>query len=314
MARHSHIAAIVFNEILHDPEKRYDHLVRILGEMNINYSSDLKAFRNLTRGRSVIETFASVELGRKFYDQAQKVAKRDPYLLHQRGIFEMNHFGGSSDRAEEHLRDANELASYDKSIQHSLGNLARRQALTSDNSLQREKLRSRARQILSNLTGLDARTSHGFQTLALLGIDELRDVLSRVPESGPDDLIQRQIVDLSRDVESTLSHGLQKFPDEPELLATEADFRTLMDQNRMAEMALRRAFDRNPRLDWIAIRLASQLAKRGQVAEAKDVLRQCVQDNPSSKPANLALAKTYIQDGTQEEKDKVLAILRRSFT
>ena len=313
-ARHPHIADLVFQLALIDPEERFDQVIRILDGINIDYSSDNEAFRSLTRGKSVAEIFVSQELARKFYDNAERIVSNDPYLLQQRAIFEMNHPGGNLQRAESSLLVARDLAPYDKSIRHSLGNLKRRQANDAANPLERERLRRDARGYLADLTRANSRTSHGFHTMAVLLTDELRELLLNRDRDDLEPFEEKRVVELVRDIEAQIRQGQQQFPEEERLLTAEADFRGLLDQNLMALEALRKAFERNPRSEWVAIRLAHYHSDKGASEEAKAVLLRCVKENPSSKSANFALAKMYLRAGTEAEKKQMLQLLRRSFT
>ena len=313
-ARHPHIAELVFEQVLADPEKKYDQLIRVLEHLNIDFSSDAEVFRSITRGRTIIETFHSHELGRKFYQRAVKIISNDPYIFHQMGVFEMNHPGGSLVVAEKHLSTAFEMAPYDRTIKHTLANLARRKALIETNPLQRQVDRSRARGLISDLTTSFAKSPHGFSLSAQLKLDELKEVLNGAKPSINDEGTEHQILNLSSDIEKTLAVGSQRFPKDPNLSAIEADLLQTMNKNRKAIDVLKMAFDSNPRLDWIAKRLAIQLAEIGDYQTAKSVLVKCTHENPGSKFANHALAKLYLRHGSPEEKVKVLHLLRRSFT
>lgn len=313
-ARHAHIADLVFQLVLQEPEQRFDQIIRILDGINIDYSSDSEAFRALIRGRGIAEIFASQELAREFYEYAQHIVGDDPHFLQQRAIFEMSHLGGSLQKAEESLVTALRLAPYDKSIQHTLGNLKRHQAQKTDNPLLREKLRNDARGYLAGLASSDSRTPHGFHTLILLLIDELRDLLINRGKGDLETIEEKHVVDLVREIESLVREAEQRFPGEERILTAEADFRELLQQYTKAYDALRKAFNKNPRSDWVAIRLSEHLADTHKVEDSKDTLRRCIRQNPSSKPANFALAKLYIKHGSTEERGQVRQLLRRSFT
>jgi hypothetical protein len=141
-ARHPHIAEIVFSNVLLDTEERYNQILHILQAMNLSYSSDLEAFRQLTRGRSILDTFRqSKELTRLFYAEAEKVAPDNAHLLQQKAIMEMSHSDGDLSVAEEALDKALGLAGHDRSIRHSSAVLAREQAQKATNPLLREKYR-----------------------------------------------------------------------------------------------------------------------------------------------------------------------------
>lgn len=313
-ARHVHISDLVFQLSLPDPEERFDQIVRVLDGINIEYSTDSEALRALVRGKGIAEIFASHELARQFYEHAERIAGKDPHLLQQRAIFEMSHPGGSLHKAEESLLAALSIAPYDKSIQHTLGNLKRQQANETDNPLLRAKLRSDARNHLKGLSRNDARTPHGFHTMVVLLTDEMRELLGNDNEREFEKNEEKKIVDLVREIESLIRDAEQKFPDDERILTAEADFRGIIDQHRKAYNALIRAFNRNPRSEWVAIRLSEHLADSQNLDEAKNILQRCIRENPSSKSVNFALAKLYMRHGSTKEKSQIQQLLHRSFT
>ena len=142
----------------------------MLNGMNISYSSDEYAFRVLTRGRTIADTFKSLELGQQLYQIAEELVGPDPFLLQQRGIFEMTHAGGSPDLAERYLDQAAELRPRDHTIMHSQAELLRKRAANSVDSLERAKLRQRASEKLAPLIDLVSEMIHtGFYTKARVG-------------------------------------------------------------------------------------------------------------------------------------------------
>ena len=161
-SRHAHIADMVFQQVLREPEQRFDQVLRVLEGINLDYTSDNEAFRALSRGRLMADIFASQELGRRFYERCERIVGKEPHLLQQRAIFEMAHPGGSLEKAEQYLQDALTVAPYERSIQHTFANLKRRQANAANNPLLRGKLRRDSRGYLVGLARGDARTPHGF--------------------------------------------------------------------------------------------------------------------------------------------------------
>lgn len=135
-ARHQHVAEMVFDRVLAEPEARFDQIIRIMNGMNLDYASDRSAFGQLIRGHSISDSLRSRALGRAFYDAATKIAPREAFLFQQRAIFEME-AGGDLLLAENHLEQARRLNSSNRSIQHSFAVLWRKQALASQNSLLR---------------------------------------------------------------------------------------------------------------------------------------------------------------------------------
>lgn len=310
-ARHQHVAEMVFNRVLSEPERRYDQLVRIMAGMNLDYMSDRTAFGEMVRGHGISESLRSRSLGRAFYDAAAKIAPSEAFLMQQRGIFEMEN-GGDLDLAEQHLKQAYALEPHNRSLQHSLAVLARKQAQQTKDPLLRQRLRDRAKSTLSPLLGTTSGYSYGYHTAGQIALDELRDLLRN--GDANDGALERQIVDRARDFEHYVQEGLQKFPLNEHLLALESEYRALVHQDVKAENALRRAFTANPRQDWIAIRLARTLELSGKYDEAKQVLIRCLQDNPASQRAHYEIGVLYLRHPKGNEKELVYEHLRRSFT
>ena len=77
---------------------------------------------------------------------------------------------------------------------------------------------------------------------------------------------------------------------------------------------LRKAFDKNPRSEWVAVRLARRLVETEDIDEARQVLERCAREDAGSKAVNVAIAQLHLQHGKAEEKGRVIAHLRRSFT
>ena len=313
-ARHAHIADMVFLLSLSKPEDRYEQIIRILQGINIDYSSDNEAFRALIRGRSISELFGSYELGRRIYEYVRILVGADPHALQQRALFEMSHRGGSLSVAEVSLKQALEIAPYEKTIQHTYANLKRMQANNTSNSLLKSKLRVDSRRYLRTLVDREARTSHGYHTLILVLLDDLRDLLESKNTGVLDQLDEQQVVDLIKDIELQIREGQQRFPDEERLLSAEVLFRELLEDDGRAIQVLKKAFDKNPRSEWVAIRMAKRLLETGDVDEARQVLERCARENPGSKAVNFALAQLHLNHGRTEEKSRIIGHLRRSFT
>jgi tetratricopeptide (TPR) repeat protein len=313
-ARHPHVADILFEQALKDPEQRFNQIVRVLRGINLDYTSDETAFRLLTRGRTVTQMFTSQELGRRFYDVGEEVLPNDPFLLQQRGIFEMAHKGGSLELAETYIQKATALKPSDRSIRHSQATLAREQALTATIPLHRARLRMRARDMLSGLIASDAANPYDFHTKALVAVDELRDLLSETAYGPIDQMAERRLLDAVRDAQLAISNGLQHFPENDRLLTVDADFLELINQHDEAETALRKAFTSNPRQDWIAVRLSRKYLARKDTPRALEILNECLNNNPGSKLAHLEMAKLRMASGDIKERSFVREHLRRSFT
>ena len=311
-ARHQHIADLVFQLALPDGESRYEQILRIMHGMNVLYTSDYDAFRSLIRGRTVGELFGSLELGRRLYEHAERIVYRDAHLLQQRAVFEMTHPGGRLDLADTYLSSAASIAPDDRTIKHTMANLKRQEANSTTNPLLRNKLRTTSRAFLDQVLHGDSR-SHGYHTLVLLLTDQLRDLLSEKGNKNLDRLEENTVVELIREIEITIRDGQQRFPDEDRLLTAESTFRELLQDDQRAYEALQRAFEKNPRSEWLAIRISKRFSDSSMHDKAKSVLLRCVRENPGSRAVQFALAQHYIFHGTSDERVDILQLLRRSF-
>ena len=307
-SRHQHVAEILFNRILPSVEDKFDLLVRLLRAINIDYSSDYETFSRLIKGRGIADIFPNIDLGRLFYDHVQKAVPNEPFVFHQRAVFEMQHKGGSLVKAEASASYAFELNPNSYSIQHTQAEIARRLATETDDPLRKRRHRQTARE---KLGGNAFRLSeYDLYTRARLAIDEFKDLAASldIPEEGPAPVA---FVEAVRETEIAMQRGLQIFPESPELLSAEAIFRECLDQTDRALQALERAFNLNPRQDWLAVRLARKHQTAGDLNKSKDVLELCLRDNPSSKPAHLQLGRILIILG---DSNRAIEHLRRSFT
>jgi len=307
-SRHQHVAEIVFNRVLSTAEDKFDLLARVLKAINIDYSSDRETFSRLIRGRGIVKIFPNIDLGRLFYDRVQEAAPNDPFISHQRAVFEMRHPGGSLVQAESAAARAFEMNPNNHSIQHTQGEIARRRANKTDDPLRKLALRRITREKLGG--GASRLSEYDMCTRARLAIDEFKELLATldVPDNQPP---PTAFVEAAKEAETAIQHGQQIFPESSELLAVEATFRELLDQTDRAQRALERAFNLNPRQDWLAVRLARKYQASGDLPNCKRVLESCLRDNPSSKLAHLEMGRIL---SASDDSNGAIEHLRRSFT
>ena len=127
-ARHPHIAEIAFRRVLVDAEERLDKYLRCLKALNVDYTSDERAFRQMVRGRTVGEIFPSDEMARQVFVTAREMLGGDPFLAQQMALYEMNSPNGNLRMAVELLDEAGRGAPQDPSIKHSRAELCLRLA------------------------------------------------------------------------------------------------------------------------------------------------------------------------------------------
>ena len=307
-SRHQHVAEIVFNRVLPTAEDKFDLLARVIKSINIDYSSDRETFSRLIRGRSIANIFPSVELGRLFYDRVQEASLNAPFISHQRAVFEIQHPGGSLVQAEAAAARAHELNPNSRSIQNTQGEIARRLANETHDPLRKRALRRITRGKIGRQ--ISQLSQYDLYTLARLAIDEFKELLDS-PDLPIDTQTPKAIVEAAKEAETAIQRGLQAFPESSEMLAVEATYRELLAQNARAVQALERAFNLNPRQDWLAVRLARKYLATRDLHNSKRVLEACLRDNPSSKIAHLQMGRVLIKSG---DNRAALEHFRRSFT
>ena len=98
--RHPRVANLVYRQVCPDDETKARQFIRLIEGLDVGYSSDKRALEEMTRGRSMAESFAAVSEGRAIYEKAISIAPRQAFLYQQWAIFEMNHAQGSPVFAE----------------------------------------------------------------------------------------------------------------------------------------------------------------------------------------------------------------------
>ena len=304
--RHQHVAEILFNRALVNEGDKFDLLVRLIKEMNIDYSSDREAFERVIRGRYIAKMFSDYSLGQLFYDHVQEALPDDSFVLHQLAVFEMRHFGGSLENAEKAAARAFKLNSNSRSIKHTQAEIARRMALETEDPLRKSVLRRSARgKIGGNISKF---SEYEYSTHARLAVDEFRELLDSLNGDGS---AQHEVVsDLAKEIETLIQRSLQSYPESTVLLTIESNFKDILNQKEQARRILERAFGLNPRQDWLAVRLSRRYRDSGDISNAERVLKECLKDNPSSKMAHFEIGRIL----SEALNPNAVTHLRSSFT
>ena len=311
-ARHPQIAEIAFQRVLVDVEQRLDKYLRCLKALNIDYTSDEKAFRQMVRGRAVQDLFPSSEMARHIFKVARDTVGADPFLLQQIALYEMNSPNGSLNRAAELLDQAAGDAPYDLSIKHSKAELLLRLADIARMPLERDQRLREAMRLASSLR--DARRgrasgSYAFHTIVKIGLKRLEGLLDDTVPTVSEETVSSAI----RSVEGSLLDGLQRFPDDSYLLTSEAQLATLLNDSGRAISAMRSAFKTNPRNGAIAVRLAKSLEADDDPAGARRTLQTGLDNKPGDKKLHYSLARFLMRHDPQAT-DEIEYHLQRSFT
>ncbi|MDX2220654.1 MAG: SIR2 family protein [Burkholderiales bacterium] len=306
-ARHPWIAEIVFEQALLSPADRMDLYLRLLDALDVGYQPDRQAFRALIRARDLLRLFPDPLLVRNIYAAASATGAEEAYLNQQMAIYEMRRPNGNLDEAYSALQTARRIAPYDRSILHSLSELEIARAQRFNKGLERTKHFQAAAEIAKELTGSQAESSHGYLTLARVGIESLANYLN----AGVDDDIQ--FSGIIKNIEQTLFAGLEKFPGDEFLLGAQSQLAEMLNEDDKAVSSLEKAQRKNPASPFVAQGLARLYERRSEFQKARVVLEKCLEVLPADKALNATLAnllmKHFPLEGALSEY-----YWRRSFT
>lgn len=315
-ARHSLIAQLVFEHALKSPEEKANQIVRVLENLNIEYSADSTAFSKLIKGRLLSDVFGDKALALKIYNAAEKTGASSSYILHQKSVFELSHPGSDTRAALSAVISAEKAlpeGRTDKAINHTKALVYLRLAKESHTTLEVEKFRGEARVIFERLI-LTARDSRPFSGLAELQLSELDSLLGEISSTEPDELKARAFLEQVKKVENTIYNGLQKFPNDEHLLLRQESLALKLNDSEKARKILEGAFKSNSSSEFVTVRLARQKITSGDLDQAEKLLRDGISSNPNSKPLHIEYAKLLISLNDESKNSIIEHHLKRSFS
>ena len=308
-ARHPLIAEVVFERIL---PRRPNVMMSMFDWWQVSkcYSTPqtLRHFRQLIRGRPILEFFPDHTAAAEIYRLALENAGEDPYVLQQRGIYEMLRPNGNLTEAHTFLTRAQRLAPRNATITHSLAELELKQAESARSTLDVQRHREEARRLAAIVRDDPVHGSFGYHTILKVLTDHLREMLHD-NETANDDIDR-----VLQEIEATIAAGFQRFPDDSYLLSSEAEISELLQDADRARTALEYAFERNRRSPYIAGRLARIYQSEGRVEDAVQVLKTAVDTNPGDRRLRFSLAMALEQSTRGNAIDDITYHLARSYT
>lgn len=306
-ARHPWVAQIVFERALPSEHDRFDLCMSILKEIDVGYTPDRSAFRESIRARNLKEQFSDPLMAEEIFRAAEEASHDDGYVFQQHAIYEMRRLNGNLGRASELISHARKLLPYDRSITHTMSELEIARAAAARTELERKLHLDKAHQYASRLTGANADSAHGHVTLVKLTMGRLRELLLR-PAIDDED-----VTTAARQVEQALSDGLQQFRNDEYLLAAEAEFSNLLNDQERAKKALAVAIAKNPASAFVAKALSRVQVAERDYAGARKTLSGALRVLPGDKLLNGALAR-LLERHFPDEGSEAEACWRRSFT
>lgn len=317
-SRHSEISKMVFSLAIRAPEARAEQLIRIISKIDLEYSSDKKAFFELVKGRYLADLFEKKELAISVFEAAERANAPQAFLLHQRAILELNHRTGNIDIASEYLKKAeiaNQKTGYrDGAIQHTKANLLRKKGQVASSTIERERHRADARAILATqLHRTD--NSYAPHLLGQILLDELKDYFAKAPEAGEQQLLlEASIIRVTSELTRLIDETLKIDASDGQMTLLRSDFLKAMGKQPKAIEVLERFHKLTPENSTITRVLGEALYAADKLDEGITVLREAVLASPSDKLASLSLAKLLIKKGEFTHEEMILSFLRRSFS
>lgn len=307
-ARHSQIASIVFRTVLDTNSKRVSHITRIMKQMDISYSSDADAMRQMINYKNIRDLTPVLSNRRDLLELAEDVTRGEPFALQQRALLEMNDPKGSLTTAEEYLDRAQALRPYDRSLKHTRAGLLLRKARTLTSDLSRKAARNEARGLLKSVGEVE--DPYVASTTAQLVVDEIADRLASPNEASEGG--DAQLLRLVEDAERAIRSGLSRAPDFESLTITASRLHELLGHDARAIQTLKRSIEKTPQLEFVAVAYAKAI-RHTDLAAAIETIRRSLVHRPFSRPLNQALFELLLLEADDARED-LLVPLRRSFT
>ena len=285
-ARHPSIAEMVFCSSLTKEDERFDIYVKLISTMDIGFSADRTAFRELIKYRNLCDLFNDLSKIDTIYSTAYKVCGEDDFLYQQMAIFSMKSSRRDFKKAEEFLYKAEKAGPHNRSIKHTRAELELARAQNA-HGLDRERLYNKTVELAVNLTGKNSDSSHGYDTLCKVSILRLEDAIAK----DDDELI----TEATKKAEEAIRTALQIYPDDEHILSQDAKLAHLLSDNKRALRALEKAFSTNPANAYLGARLSSIYAEFNDIESAKTTLQTLLSANPTDKMAHAKMGNLLSQ-------------------
>lgn len=319
-SRHQEISKMVFSITIKDQNERALQLIRILSKIDLDYSSDKKAFFELVKGKRLADLFERKDLALSVFDAAEKANPPMSFLYHQKAILELNHSKGNDDSASEFLRLAEAAAQNegyrDASIQHTKANLLRKKALSAKSSIERNRYRADARSILKPQISKND-NSYPEHLFGLVLLDELKEFFEQknnLTDTDISQLTEQSIIRITSELSKIIDDQLLKHPNDGPMTKLRSDFLITIGKQPKAISVLESFYKRNPDNVSITRIYAEALSANNKLDQAIEVIRSAVLASPTDKLASLSLSKMLIKKDEFGNSVSILSFLRRSFS
>lgn len=291
VARHAHVADIVFRVKCDSDEERSAQLSRIIGGLDPGYSSDNRILTSICKGRKIAETFNSVASAREIFSAAISALPDNAFLFQQAAIFEMVHSKGSLARAEKLALTARDIGENNPIYVHTLAEVARHKANHAESEIRSHQLWAHSRRYLNEISKADSYTSLTFCNLL---IDEVFDLIKSLPEHPK----KHQITDFYQKVdeaEKRLEKGKREFPSDAGFLSAESKLLQRLGEESRAKIMLQQAAALHTSNSGVFLRLARAQSSGGELDASIETLRNGVNRFPENRQIHFELALCLIK-------------------
>jgi tetratricopeptide (TPR) repeat protein len=302
-ARHPTIAEMVFSHALSTDSERFNSYISLLQSLDIGYSPDRTAFRELIKFRHLQSVFSNLEDIEQIYKTSYKTCGNDDYYYQQFAIFYMRSRKNFK-LAEKNLMLAQEYGRHNHSIKHTWSELELAKA-NKASGLERERLFNKAAR-LAREASRQSSDSYGHSTLCKISIKRLEDALN----SNDEEVIS----DAADQAQEQLRTALLLHPDADTILELEAKMAILLKDDERATKALEKAFAINSSNSHLASALGGIYLLAGKVSKAIDVYDTVLLESHRDKVSHGKLASIYSTAPGYINNDKAEYHWHRSFT
>jgi tetratricopeptide (TPR) repeat protein len=286
-ARHRDIADIVFRGALTNVGERLEFYIGALKYLNLDFKSDRDAFTQLISARAVGEFFANPSHGEEIYREAIAVNPEKVHILHQRGIYRMNCEDQNLSGAKDDLKEASELRPSGFRIVHSLAELELRFAQRANSKLQVEKHIANSRAYCDSILNapnagyaLSTKVKASFLELQTLAKEKIDD---------------RELELLLEALQSDIEEMKRREPDNVTILQTEARVSLWLNEEEGAKAALTKAFEKNPRRQFISKSLIDIAKQNNDKELAMNYAKKVLEAKPEDASANYQYGKLGVE-------------------
>jgi tetratricopeptide (TPR) repeat protein len=309
-ARHAHVGEIVFTQVCQTDEQRHDQIVRVLSSLDRSFQSDNVALSGLLRGREMAETFEDVILARDVYDLALHRNPQAAFIGQQRAIFEMQHANGNGDEAQAAIDTALEIEPHNSTLHHTRSRVLAYRSRSASSEFARDSLRSQARSALGNIP--NQRDAYVLTAKARLRVDDVEDAIA-VMGASPSDARRDELAEVVDLAERAIGLAMNAFPDEADLLRSEARLQDLLGDGDTAVKLLEKAWRKMPRGAGVAKQLAKRYIARNDIDDALATLNTALERQPTDRSLNLMIANILFVQADDINYPKAVDLLKASF-